>query len=240
MNRHRSNRNGNAGHARRGMEALEGRTMFNVVPLLAPKVISAEFDDARAPHELRVRFTEDVSASLDHNDITLINDRSRLPFPTERLTINWDAATNTAHFVFVGAEGGVLDEGTWHATLISEGIFGPDEYVLDGDGDELPGGDHLFQFSYNAADITRDGAVNLLDFNVLSANFGLSGATRGEGDLNYDGRVDLADFRMLAERFSYDTDPPMGPAGTIELWHHKWSSPAKASSSPSQLVELVK
>ena len=239
MNRNRINHNHSAGPGRRGLEALEPRTMFNVVPLLAPKVISAAFDDNRAPHELRVRFSDDVWQSLDHNDLVLINDRSRLPFPTERMTINWDAGTNTAHFVFVRAEGGVLDEGTWHATLIGEGIFGPDGYVLDGDGDDLPGGDHGFQFTYNAADVTRDGLVNLLDFNVLSANFGRGGVTRGEGDLNYDGVVNLTDFGILAERFSFDTDPPTAPGGAFQQPEPKWSPTAKVTNRSNQMIELL-
>ena len=216
------------------METLERRTMFNIVPLLAPRVIDAAFDDSRAPHELRVRFSEDVSRSLDHTDIVLINALSRQSFPTERLTINWDADTNTAHFVFVRAEGGVLDEGAWHATLLGEGIFGDSGYALDGDGDELPGGDHHLQFNYNAADINHDGAVNLLDFNVLSANFGRSGATRGDGDLNYDGRVDLSDFRMLAERFVSDTDSPTSAGGAFAK-----SQPSSMSKSADRSTETI-
>ena len=224
-----------------GLETLEARVLFDVVPLLAPRVISAEFDDSRAPHELRVQFSADVWQSLDHTDLVLINELSRQPFPTERMTINWDEATNTAHFVFVRADGGVLDEGTWHATLLSEGIVGPEGYALDGDGDEVPGGNHELLFQYNAADITHDGMVNLLDFNVLSANFGRRGATRAQGDLNYDGRVDLTDFHMLASRFTndYDTDPPTSAGGAFEQPQPKWSPASKAVNRPNQIIELL-
>ena len=236
MHRNRINRNDQATR-RGGVETLEARMMFDVVPLLAPRVISAEFDDNRAPHELRVQFSDDVWQSLDHTDLVMINDLSRQPFPTERMTINWDADTNTAHFVFVRAEGGVLDEGTWHATLVSEGIFGDSGYVLDGDNDELPGGNHELTFNYNAADINHDGAVNLIDFNALSANFGRSGATRGQGDLNYDGRVNLSDFRMLAERFNTEIDGGGRAGGAFAP---SQSSPiSKAASRQSDTLDLL-
>jgi hypothetical protein len=236
MHRNRINHN-DAGACRGGVEALEARMMFDVVPLLAPRVISAEFDDSRAPHELRVRFSDDVWQSLDHTDLVLINELSRQPFPTERMTINWDADTNTAHFVFVRAEGGVLDEGTWHATLVSEGIFGDSGYALDGDDDELPGGNHELTFNYNAADINHDGAVNLFDFNVLSSNFGRTGATRADGDLNYDGRVNLNDFRILAERFNTEIDGGGRVGGAFAPTQS--SSISKAASRPSKTLDLL-
>jgi hypothetical protein len=210
--------------------------MFNSVPLPAAQVISAQFDDSRAPHELVVRFTRDVWESLDHTDLVLINAQSRELFPTERMTINWDFETNTAHFVFVRADGGVLPEGTWHATLLAEGITDAEGNPLDGDADELPGGDHQFQFNYNAADLTHDGVVNLLDFNVLSANFGRTGATHREGDVNYDGRVDLNDFGMLATRFNNEIDGAGHPVGALA--QSATSSMSKAVSSPSETIDL--
>jgi hypothetical protein len=52
-------------------------------------------------------------------------------------------------------------------------------------------------------DINQDGTVNLLDFSILSTNFGLSGAAikNTRADINQDGTVNLLDFSLLAIRF---------------------------------------
>jgi hypothetical protein len=232
----RNSRNDN--RAFRGIESLEGRMMFDTVPAPAPVVISSQFDDSRAPHELRVRFSSDVWQSLDGSDITLISENGRFVFPGERLTVNWDFATNTAHFVFVRADGGMLPEGTWHATLLADGITDASGMSLDGDADGLPGGDHALRFAFNQADANHDGLVDLLDFNVLAANFGRSGRTFADGDFDYSGRVDLADFAILAQRMAgHDTDPP-NAAGAIDQTEEAWSKADRRAQRPADLIQL--
>jgi len=120
---------------------------------------------------------------------------------------------------------------------LADSIFGDSGYALDGDGDKLPGGNHELTFNYNAADINHDGAVNLLDFNVLSSNFGRAGATRADGDLNYDGRVNLSDFRMLAERFNAEIDGGGRVGGAFAPTQS--SSISKAASRPSETLDLL-
>lgn len=53
--------------------------------------------------------------------------------------------------------------------------------------------------STSAADINRDGKVDILDFNTVIVNWGTSG---GAGDLNSDGTVDILDFNMLMANWS--------------------------------------
>jgi hypothetical protein len=43
--------------------------------------------------------------------------------------------------------------------------------------------------------------VDLLDFNVLSLNFGLSPRNFTQGDFDYNGTVDLLDFNLLSAHF---------------------------------------
>lgn len=50
-------------------------------------------------------------------------------------------------------------------------------------------------------DVDRDGDVDLTDFNLLKANFGLAGVDREQGDLTGDGAVDLIDFNVLKTNF---------------------------------------
>jgi uncharacterized membrane protein len=62
---------------------------------------------------------------------------------------------------------------------------------------------HIFVLSPNwiAGDANADGAVNLLDFNVLAENFGKTGRAWSQGDFTRDGAVTLADFNALAANF---------------------------------------
>jgi hypothetical protein len=50
-------------------------------------------------------------------------------------------------------------------------------------------------------DANGDGRVDLDDFGVLKANFGLSPAGLADGDFNGDGKVDLTDFGLLKDNF---------------------------------------
>jgi chitodextrinase len=55
--------------------------------------------------------------------------------------------------------------------------------------------------TYRAEDINQDGSVNLLDFSLLSAKFGLTGSNLGRVDINQDGSVNLLDFSLLSAQF---------------------------------------
>ena len=57
--------------------------------------------------------------------------------------------------------------------------------------------------------------MNLADFNVLAANFGLSGRTWETADFNRDGVVNLADFNVLAANFGLSA---AGPELTPQDW----------------------
>lgn len=51
--------------------------------------------------------------------------------------------------------------------------------------------------SVNIADLNNDGIVNSIDFSILAAGYGASGATRSQGDINGDGYVNTVDFNLL-------------------------------------------
>lgn len=48
-----------------------------------------------------------------------------------------------------------------------------------------------------ATDFSGDGKIDVLDFNILITNWGLTPATKASGDANNDGVVDILDFNML-------------------------------------------
>ena len=58
-------------------------------------------------------------------------------------------------------------------------------------------------------DATRDGQVNLDDFNVLAANFGQGNRGWRQGDFTADGIVNLDDFNLLAGNFGFAGGAPI-------------------------------
>jgi hypothetical protein len=55
--------------------------------------------------------------------------------------------------------------------------------------------------SQTPGDANSDGFVNILDYNILQANFGQTDATFEQADFNGDGFVGLTDFNILAAHF---------------------------------------
>jgi len=51
-------------------------------------------------------------------------------------------------------------------------------------------------------DVNGDGAIDILDYEIIRDNMGQSPATQGDGDVNFDGTVDLRDFRAWKEAFN--------------------------------------
>jgi hypothetical protein len=60
-------------------------------------------------------------------------------------------------------------------------------------------------------DFNRDNMVNLIDWNILQANYGRTNATYAEGDATGDGVVDLSDFNVLKANYGLDWRTWPGP-----------------------------
>ncbi len=82
-------------------------------------------------------------------------------------------------------------QAVWNLTnLVPDG-----DYRITSDAIEL-------DFFALSGDANHDRRVNLLDFNILAANFNQQPRTFSQGDFNYDGQVNLLDFNILAGRFN--------------------------------------
>jgi hypothetical protein len=166
---------------------------------LAPAVINSNFLFETSPLRLTFQFNQDVSASLSLSDFVI----QKLPGgPTiTPAGLSYDATTNTATITFSG----ILADGNYRATLVAAGI-------TNAIGTPLPA-NQVFDFFVLAGDANRDRAVDLLDFNILSFNFGHSPRTFSQGDFNYDGGVDLLDFNILSQRFGQTLPATFAVAG---------------------------
>jgi len=67
-------------------------------------------------------------------------------------------------------------------------------------------------------DANGDTAVNLLDFQILSDNFGVTGSgTLEMGDFNGDRNINLLDFNILKENFGAELPVPVSAFGKTEV-----------------------
>ncbi|MEO0530546.1 MAG: PEP-CTERM sorting domain-containing protein [Planctomycetota bacterium] len=108
------------------------------------------------------------------------------------------------------------DRATLLANLGNAGGYADGD--IDGDGDidnddlaafDALGGDDLM------GDANGDGTVDLLDLDILGANFGTTeGATVAQGDFNDDGAVDLLDLDILGANFGTSASAAAVPEPT--------------------------
>jgi autotransporter-associated beta strand protein len=70
----------------------------------------------------------------------------------------------------------------------------------------------LLRYTYGG-DANLDGSVDTTDFNILAANFSLTGTVWSQADFNNDGAVDTTDFNILASNFSLTLPGAAGRAG---------------------------
>ena len=164
----------------------------------APSVVIASFD-VNAP-SANFHFNEDVGASVDLTDVTIVNTDTGQAVPRSAIGIAYDVAARELSYKFTQP----LPDGHYRATLRGVGIVDNQSNVMVSD--------RVMDFHVLAGDANRDGQVNLQDFNILASNFGQSNRTFTQGDFNYDGTVNLQDFNILAGRFGQSLAPATTPA----------------------------
>jgi hypothetical protein len=147
-------------------------------------------------------FSEDVSFLLGLDGLTLTNLETGKSPATGGLSLNYDAASNTATFSFTKD---FLPDGNYRARLHAglPDLFG-----------NLLASDTVVDFFVFAGDINRDRKVEFTDLVVLAQNYGTVKQTFSKGDFNYDGKVDFEDLVMLAQRYGTSLPAPAaGPMG---------------------------
>ncbi len=187
-----------------------GRGMWQIrVPdLTPPSVVQSSFTLATAPHRVSFRFSENVSPSLALSDITVENLTTMTTIPSASMNLAYDARTDTAALTFPGftdGAAGVLPDGRYRMTVNAAG-------VTDGAGNALAA-NFVFDFFFLRGDANHDARVNLVDFNILAANFGQSPRDFTQGDFDYSNNVNLDDFNILASRFGTTVAPSVSLFG---------------------------
>jgi hypothetical protein len=177
----------------------------NTVISAAPAVTATTFLFNTLPQRITFTFDQNVGASLSLADFVV----QKLPSGPNVTpdSLSYDSGTNTATLSFNAP----LADGNYRATALAAGITNP--------GGTPMAVDVVFDFFFLNGDANHDGRVNLLDFNILAANFGQSPRDFSQGDFNYDGTINLNDFNALAGNFGHAVAAPDAIGGTI---HHEF------------------
>ncbi|KPK80712.1 MAG: hypothetical protein AMJ81_11530, partial [Phycisphaerae bacterium SM23_33] len=166
-----------------------------------PTVAAAERDDGQErygePFALAFTFSEDVSGSLDVNDLVIVNETTGTNVDILGASTSWDAQTMTACWDLSSIS---FADGAYAAMLTSRLICDGALNHLDGNGDGSGGDDYVLPFHCLAGDVNGDKVVDGLDYNVWSLHYQQPGGWR-EGDLNGDETVDGLDYNIWSMHY---------------------------------------
>jgi subtilisin family serine protease len=177
------------------------------IDTLAPTAGSGAFQYATAPHSNSVSFNENVQLTVGLEDFTLENLTTSQFVSSLAMSGFYDVGTNTQSINYGGLPGGILTDGNYRLTALAAGI-------TDVAGNPLAA-NYVFNFFHLTGDANHDSHVDLLDFNVLSLNFGQSSRNFTQGDFDYSGTVDLLDFNLLSARFGASLGPSVFSTASI-------------------------
>jgi cyclophilin family peptidyl-prolyl cis-trans isomerase len=176
---------------------------LNVSIDAAPPTIVGQpvFHYETVPQTLVYKFSEDVSASLSVEDVSVERPGMDSP-PFHPASLLYDKPTNTATFSF----NGVLGNGNYRA------------WIYEGDVTD-PAGNPLasssFDFWHLAGDANRDRSVDFNDLVTLAQNYNTSGKVWATGDFTADGSVDFNDLVQLAQNYNTTLAPPPPAAAAV-------------------------
>ena len=155
-----------------------------------------------------VRFSQNVSASLDVADLSIHNDSTGADVDLAAATLLYDEQSDTARWDLAGA---AIEPG-WHTvSLRAEGVTSPSGRPLGGEGAEDY---HTALLVAAPGDTNLDGEIGRADFLTLRAHFGQAGADWDAGDADYSGAVDFRDYLALKRHVGTVLDSaPSAPLG---------------------------
>jgi len=175
-----------------GSESSASPALAVTVDTTAPRVAQQGFA-YETSQSWQYAFNEDVSISGSPFSVTNLTGTQ----PDGSFNQTFDPAQRLLSFTY-SSPNVVLPNGRYSSTLASTS-------VTDTAGNGM-GANYSFGFWYLIADANRDGTVDNTDYNIMAANFGMTGATFRDGDFNYDGTVNALDFNAVSTYFGTTVD----------------------------------
>jgi hypothetical protein len=159
-----------------------------------PTVTTSQFAFETAPQSIRITFSENVSASLSLDDLTLENLTTGQTIPSSNLALSYNTASNIATITFPGYEHGALPDGTYRATLLASGVTDPAGNPL--------AADHVLNFFFMQGDADHNGVIDGDDYAIIDNGFNNQLTGFLNGDFNYDGVIDGDDYAIIDWAFN--------------------------------------
>jgi hypothetical protein len=170
--------------------------------LPAPTVGTKTFAYETA-HVIQFVFDQDVSSSLDIDDLTVVNQSTSQTIANGSFTFNKN--TNNGMTTATWTAMSPLPDGRYVATLNGAG-------VTNAGGTPIAGSPAL-NFTVLAGDADNDGDVDVSDLGVLATHWQQSGQTFSGGNFDYspNGSVDVNDLGLLATNWQKSLAAPSAP-----------------------------
>ncbi len=182
---------------------------FGLLDVLPPSVTGGGPDTARAGAPLALRFTEDVSATLDATDVVIIDLSTDVAVDPAAIRLKFDSATLVATIDFPNFPNAHLGNGNYRM-MLNAGC------VTDAAGNPLAA-DVKFDFFVLAGDADRSRDVGLNDLLRLANHYALSGVSWADGDFDGDGIVGLNDLLILANHYGTALPAPAAPVPAVPV-----------------------
>lgn len=212
-----------------------GTYTINIQPVIdgiLPVVAGGFFDADTGPnHRVQFAFSQNVGASVDIGDFSLMDLTTNTAVPLS--TVTYDNQNNIATV----SVGHTLAQGNYRMTLIANGINDAFGHKLDGNADGVEGDDYQFDFFFYPGDANQDRTVNFADLIAVAQNYGKTGKLFSQGDFNYDGVVNFADLVTVAQHYGQTLPPapPPGPAAPVASAPE--SAPAGSAAKPAPAAD---
>jgi|GEM_PF-3244127 len=179
-------------------------------PTVQNHTINQDGDGQRSQiASLAFTFDQDVSESLDAEDLVLSREGNPLSEGTAALT--YIPASNLAVWTFPNLQNQVLPDGNYTATLLGLNVENAAGELLDGQGQNNPGSDYVFQFFSLKGDLDGDRDVDFLDTCILRDALGTSTNSpdfEPGADFDVNGTIGDPDVAIYREHFLDVLPPP--------------------------------
>jgi len=152
----------------------------------APVAVTNDFLYQSGPRKISMKFSEDVSASLQASDLVVHNITGNSDLSPGSLS--YDPATNIATWTFAA-----LPNGNYHASLASGAVNNTSNLHVSPTS---------LDFFWLNGDVDRDRTVGFSDLVAVAQHYGLNGgAVLATGDVDGDGNVGFTDLVAVAQNY---------------------------------------
>ncbi|MEW6157227.1 MAG: right-handed parallel beta-helix repeat-containing protein, partial [Verrucomicrobiota bacterium] len=186
------------------------------VPAISEMIVNDGLAQRSEVRAVTLQFDTDVSASLNLDDIRLVNQTTGLMIALPNGALTYDQASHRARLQFSGVAGGRLAQGRYELTVLAAGVVNLLGVPM--------AQDFVGEFSVLPGDTNDDRVTNDLDLYRVWQNLLKPPAARDQSqDLTRDGQVTAEDVAVVKENYLNR----LPEAGFVAMPRFIWPWPAQ-------------